>query len=75
MPIPLRYHDRYTECAYRADFVIENELILEVKSIARFYKVHDAQLLAYLRLLTLHEGLLINFNVPLLKQGIRRILL
>ena len=62
-------------CAYRADFVIQDTLLVELKSVSRFERVHDAQVLTYLRLLRLTEGLLINFNVPLLKQGVRRFLL
>jgi GxxExxY protein len=63
--------DRY----YRPDYVIENEVILEVKSIKNFLPVHDAQILTYMRLANIPKGLLINFNVALLVHGIRRFIL
>ena len=56
----------------RLDFLIGDELILELKSVERLHELHDAQLLTYLRLANKPVGLLINFNVPVLRRGIRR---
>ena len=61
--------------AFRADFVVENELIVEVKSIERFLPVHSRQVLTYMRLAGLKKGLLINFHVTLLKHGIKSFVL
>jgi GxxExxY protein len=59
---------------FRADFIIEDTLLVELKSLERLLPVHRAQVLSYLRLSGLRQGLLINFNVSLLKHGIRRVL-
>ena len=75
VPVPIVFQNTAIPCAYRADFVIQDSLLVELKSVSRLERVHDAQVLTYLRLLRLTEGLLINFNVPLLKQGVRRFLL
>jgi len=72
--VPVRYKNRSIECAYRADFVVKDTVVVEVKSIAAFESVHSAQLMTYLRLLNLREGLLLNFNRNLLKDGIKRLL-
>ena len=61
-------------CAYRADLVVGGELLVELKSVAQVLPVHSAQVLTYLRLLNLRHGLLINFNVPCLKDGVKSIL-
>ena len=60
------------ECGYRLDFLVAGEVVVEVKSVEALAPVHEAQLLTYLRLGFWKVGLLINFNVPLLKEGIRR---
>lgn len=60
-------------CGYRIDIRVDDCLIIELKSVERLEPIHDAQLLTYLRLSQLWLGLLINFNVPMLKQGIRRL--
>jgi GxxExxY protein len=60
------------ECGYRADLLVEGIVILELKSIDCILPVHEAQLLTYLKLLTKPVGFLINFNVPILKNGIVR---
>ena len=57
---------------YRVDFLVENEVVVEIKAVERFDPVHEAQRLAYMRAMRKKVGLLINFNVPVLKQGIRR---
>jgi GxxExxY protein len=71
--LPLVYHGRRLECGYRIDLLVEDEVIVEVKAIERLERVHSAQVLAYLRLTKLRLGLLINFNVPWLQDGIKRI--
>ena len=61
------------DCGYRMDLVVENEVILEVKSVSRLEPIHNAQLLSYLRLSGRRVGLLMNFNVRLLRHGIKRL--
>ncbi len=70
---PLMYKGLSIEEGYRIDFLVENEVILEVKSLEIVAAVHDAQVLTYLRLLQRKRGLLLNFNVPILKAGIKRL--
>jgi len=71
--MPLRYKGVKLNCGYRLDFVIEGELILELKATADLLPVHHAQLLTYLKLENRSLGMLINFNVPVLKRGIKRV--
>lgn len=71
--VPLRYKGASLSCGYRLDFVIDGELILELKAVTELLPVHHAQLLTYLKLERRALGLLINFNVPVLKDGIRRV--
>lgn len=71
-PLPVVYKGIRLDCGYRLDFVVENKLILELKAVETLHPIHEAQLLTYLKLSGLKLGLLINFNVPYLKQGIRR---
>jgi GxxExxY protein len=73
--LPVRYKGLALECAYRMDFVIDGSLVLELKSVDQLLPIHQAQLLTYLRLAAIKTGLLINFNVPLLRQGIQRLVL
>lgn len=72
-PIPLTYRGHTLDCGYRIDLLVENELIVEIKSIERIERVHVAQLLSQLRAAKLKLGLLINFNVKYLDDGIRRV--
>ena len=72
--LPLIYCDVRLPSAYRLDFIIENCLIVETKCVEKLLPVHRAQLITYLRLTGLRLGLLINFNVPHLRQGIRRVI-
>ena len=74
-PLPVRYKGRELDCGYRLDFVVADELVLEIKAVEKLLPIHEAQLLTYLRLGGWHTGLLLNFNVPLLRQGIRRFVL
>ena len=71
--VPLIYKDIKLEVAYRADLFVENKVIVEVKAIDSLQEIHFAQVLTYLKLTQCKLGLLINFNVPLLKEGIRRV--
>ncbi|MEW6304497.1 MAG: GxxExxY protein [Verrucomicrobiota bacterium] len=71
--VPLRYKDVVLNCGYRLDFIVEDSLILEIKAVTELQPIHDAQLLTYLKLEQKPLGLLINFNVPVLKQGVKRI--
>ena len=75
VPLPVRYKGLALDCAYRMDLVIENSLVIELKSVDSLLPIHEAQLLTYLRLAGLKIGLLANFNVPLLRQGLKRFVL
>lgn len=74
-PIPIIYKGAKLDCGYRLDFLIEGKVIVEIKSIETLLPIHEAQILTYLRLTQCKLGLLINFNVPVLKGGIKRIIL
>lgn len=71
--IPISYKALYIENAYRADLLVQNELIIELKSIDAFQPIHTAQLLTYLKLLDVRLGLLLNFKVAQMRNGIKRI--
>lgn len=71
-PMPVYYKDVSLECGYRADLVIEDQVIVEIKSVSSIGAIHEAQLLSYLRMSDCKVGLLINFNVKILREGIRR---
>ena len=73
VPIPIRYKGELLPTAYRADVIVADAVLLELKAISELLPVHDAQLLTYLRLSQIRVGFLINFNVRLLKDGIRRL--
>lgn len=72
-PLPLIYEDVRLDCGYRMDLVIEKKIIVEVKSVDALTDIHLAQILTYLKLSNNRFGLLINFNVTLLKDGIKRV--
>nr|WP_229029326.1 GxxExxY protein [Flavobacterium sp. SLB02] len=72
-PLPLIYEEVKLDIGYRLDIIVENKLILEIKSVDVLNEVHFAQLLTYLKLTNCKLGLLIIFNVALIKNGIRRI--
>ena len=72
-PVPVIYRNLRVENAYKIDIVVENSIVIELKAVERLERVHIAQLLTYLKLTGYQVGLLINFNVPVLKDGIRRI--
>ncbi|MGA2515999.1 MAG: GxxExxY protein [Thermodesulfobacteriota bacterium] len=71
--LPVEYKGVKLNCGYRLDIVVAGKLILELKACNALEPIHEAQLLTYLKLTGLKIGLLINFNVPVLKMGIRRI--
>ena len=71
-PLPIFYKDVMLDCGYRLDLVVEDQVIIEVKSVNTIAPIHEAQLLSYLKLSDCKKGLLINFNVKMLKDGIRR---
>ncbi len=73
-PMPLIYNDIKMDCGYRVDLIVENKLIIEIKSVEALNDVHLAQILTYLKLAYCNLGLLINFNVSLLKNGIKRVI-
>jgi GxxExxY protein len=70
--MPVFYKDVILDCGYRVDLVVENQVIVEIKSVNSLAPIHEAQLLSYLKLSDCKIGLLINFNVKILKEGIRR---
>ncbi len=70
--LPLLYEDVKLDCGYRIDIMVENKVIIEVKSVDALIDIHMAQILTYLKLTNSKIGLLINFNVELLKNGIKR---
>ena len=71
-PLPLIYRGVRLDCGYRLDLLVEESVIVEIKSVDRLEPIHEAQLLSYLRLMDLRLGLLINFNVCRLRAGLRR---
>ena len=73
VPLPVEYKGVKLDCGYRLDMVVDDLVIVEVKSVENLIALHSAQLISYLRLTGLPLGLLINFNVGLLKQGVRRL--
>jgi GxxExxY protein len=73
--LPVIYKGLMLDCGYKLDLIVQNEVVLELKSVDKLHPIHEAQLLTYLRLAGKRVGLLINFNVPQLTQGIiRRVL-
>jgi GxxExxY protein len=71
--LPIEYKGLKIDCNYRMDLLVEIQLVLELKACENLQPIHEAQLLTYLKLSGRKLGLLINFNVPLLKDGIKRI--
>lgn len=73
--LPIEYKSERLDCGYRLDFIVEQKVIVELKSVDNLLPIHDAQVLTYLKLTGCKVGLLINFNVPVLKDGIHRLVL
>ena len=70
--LPVQYRGVYMNVGFRTDIIVDNKIIVEVKSVTSILPIHESQLLNYLRLTGLKLGLLINFDVPVLKEGITR---
>lgn len=73
--LPVKYKGVALDCGYRLDLLVADQVVVEVKAVEKLLPIHEAQLLTYLRLGGWKVGLLLNFNVPVLKQGIRRLVL
>ncbi len=74
-PLPVVYKGVHLDCGYRIDLLIDERLIVELKSVAQIKGIHEAQLLTYMKLAGIKTGLLVNFNEKLLKNGIKRFVL
>jgi GxxExxY protein len=74
-PLPVAYKGWRLECGYRLDLLVAEQVVVEIKAVEALQPIHEAQLLTYLRVGGWQAGLLINFNVAILKQGIRRLVL
>ena len=72
VPLPVVYRTVHLDCGYRIDLVVEDKVIVEIKAVESLSPIHEAQLISYVKLSGCKVGLLINFNVLLLKDGIRR---
>ena len=72
VPVPVRYRGALIDAAFRMDIVVAGMVVVEVKAVEKMIPIHEAQLVTYLKLSGYPIGLLINFNVPLIKDGIRR---
>ena len=73
--LPVTYKSVKLDCGFRIDILIPGKLVIELKAVEQLQPVHDAQLLTYLKLSGIRTGLILNFNVPLLRDGIRRLVL
>jgi GxxExxY protein len=71
--VPLSYKGLSLDCGYRLDLLVEPQILVELKAVERLLPIHDAQVLTYLRLTGLTTALLVNFNVPVLRLGLRRL--
>ena len=71
--ITVEYKGEKLDCVYRADLIVEHQVLLEIKAVEKLIPIHDAQVLTYLRLTGIKTGLLLNFNTPYLREGIRRL--
>jgi GxxExxY protein len=75
LPLPVEYKGIRLDCGYRIDLLIEDKLIVELKSVEKILPIHEAQILTYMKLANIKVGLLINFNAVRLKDGIKRFVL
>lgn len=71
--LPVEYKGSRIDCGYRLDLLVENLVVLELKSVIKLDPIHQAQLLTYLKLAEKKLGILLNFNVPLMRDGIKRV--
>ena len=74
-PLPVEYKGLHLDCGYRIDVLIEDAIILELKSVTQLKPIHEAQLLTYMKLTHIKQGFLINFNVEILKNGLKSFVL
>ena len=74
-PLPVQYKGIKLDCGYRIDLLVDDRIIIELKSVDRVLPIHQAQLLTYMKLSTITIGLLLNFNVRYMKSGIKRMVL
>ena len=74
-PIPIEYKGINLDCSYRLDLMIESKLVVELKAVDSILPIHEAQMLTYLRLTGSRLGLILNFGVPIMKDGIKRVVL
>jgi GxxExxY protein len=74
-PLPVNYKGCRLDCGYRMDIVVEDEIIIELKSVEQLTRIHEAQILSYMKLTGMKQGFLINFNVSLLKDGLKSFVL
>ena len=74
-PLPVIYKGIRLDCGYRIDLLVEDKIILEIKSVEQLKGIHEAQLLTYMKQANIKQGFLINFNVKLLKQGLKSFVL
>ncbi len=72
LPLPVEYKEVKLDCGYKIDLIVENKIIIELKSVLNVLPVHKAQLLTYMKLTNVSVGLLMNFNVEVMKKGIDR---
>ena len=75
VPLPVDYKGIEVDCGYRLDFLVYGKVIVELKATDAIHPIHEAQVLTYLKMTGCRVGLLINFNVPVLKAGIKRLVL
>ena len=75
LALPVEYKNIKLDCGYRIDVLVDNSIIIELKSVDKILPIHQAQLLTYMKLADISIGLLINFNVKYLKDGIKRMVL
>ncbi len=71
-PMPVKFRNKVLDTGYRIDMVVEGSVIVEIKSLERLIPLHEAQIMTYMKLAKMELGLLLNFNTPLLKNGIKR---
>ena len=74
-PLPINYKDCKLDCGYRIDLLVEDKIVIELKSVENLKRIHEAQILSYMKLANIKQGFLINFNVTLLKDGLKSLVL
>jgi GxxExxY protein len=73
LPLPIEYDGLRLDAGYRLDLLVENSVVVEVKAVEALSRLHEAQILTYLKLSKLRLGYLLNFNTPMMREGIRRL--